>query len=306
MSNSSVILSYDIGIKNLGYCLLEIEKDENNKPILKQIIKWGIINTVSPPPPPPSCEWSGFTISSKKTGSIRTKCNCDKQACFIKNNINYCKKHTDKTCIINAIDFSKIKKKNINDLRIFCETKKITTDFSLKKAELVENIEKQIKNDFYIPITAIKNKTASEIDLISIGREMTRQLDLLLLSYKENEEPLLNKITHIYIENQISTIAIRMKSIQGMLTQYFIMREKRETPLCIKYISSSVKLKEEQHRTGQKHTTYTERKKMSIGLCEKILEESKNKDVIKWIDFFKNYGIKRDDLADSFLQGLYG
>lgn len=302
MSCSSVILSFDVGIKNLAFCILEIEKNTENKSIPKNIIKWGIINTVPPPPPPPICQWRGFSGTLKK----RKECNCEKSACFTKNDINFCKKHTEKTKIINAKDFSGIKKKTIENLKFFCETKKIISDFSKKKAELVEDIEKQIKTDFFIPITAIKNKTATEIDLISIGREMTRQLNLILLSDKEDEEPLINKITHIYIENQISTLAVRMKTIQGMITEYFIMRENKENPFCIKYISSSVKLKQEQTRTGQNNTTYTERKKMGIELCKKLLEESNHEEVNKWSDFFKNYGVKKDDLADSFLQGIYG
>ena len=35
----------------------------------------------------------------------------------------------------------------------------------------------------------------------------------------ENQTP-----THVIIENQISPIANRMKTIQGMITQYFIMK----------------------------------------------------------------------------------
>ena len=39
-----------------------------------------------------------------------------------------------------------------------------------------------------------------------------------------NKLPDIESITHVFIENQISPIANRMKTIQGMLAQYFIMK----------------------------------------------------------------------------------
>ena len=48
-------------------------------------------------------------------------------------------------------------------------------------------------------------------------------------------------ITHVVIENQLSPIANRMKTIQGMLAQYFIMIDEN---IDIQFISSSNKLKQ--------------------------------------------------------------
>ena len=51
-------------------------------------------------------------------------------------------------------------------------------------------------------------------------------LDRLYSRYKTEFDKIdkLKDITHIIIENQISPIATRMKTIQGLLTQYFIMK----------------------------------------------------------------------------------
>jgi hypothetical protein len=101
-------------------------------------------------------------------------------------------------------------------------------------------------------------------------------------------------IDYILIENQIGPIANRMNSIQGMLTQYFIMKGLYN----IKYVSASNKLK----NLIEKNTSYSERKKQSILIAKDILIQ-KNIDK-KYIDFFESHS-KKDDLADSLLQALW-
>jgi hypothetical protein len=79
-----------------------------------------------------------------------------------------------------------------------------------------------------------KTKSANDADLIDVGRQLCLQLDASLVS-------LSLPIHHVIVENQISPLASRMRTLQGMLTQYFIMRHPDAE---IHYISSSKKLKE--------------------------------------------------------------
>ena len=66
----------------------------------------------------------------------------------------------------------------------------------------------------------------------------------------------------------------------------------------IHFVSSHNKLK----AFDVKKKTYAERKKASIEVTEKIISE---KDSLKdWITLFNTHK-KKDDLADSFLQGLW-
>ena len=67
----------------------------------------------------------------------------------------------------------------------------------------------------------------------------------------------------------------------------------------IEYISSSNKLK---NFLEKKKTTYSERKQLSIEVTTKQLNDKP--ELTPWIDFFKTHK-KKDDLADSFLQGLW-
>ena len=81
---------------------------------------------------------------------------------------------------------------------------------------------------------------------------MTQKLDEL---YETNQ--LYKNTDTVLIENQIGKIAVRMKSIQGMLTQYFVGRGV-ET---IEYVSSMNKLK---NFCQKKNMNYKERKAESI------------------------------------------
>ena len=100
----------------------------------------------------------------------------------------------------------------------------------------------------------------------------------------------------VVIENQIGPLANRMKTLQGMVMQHFI---ELSVPI-IEEISASNKLKPFLSQ-GQK-TTYNERKKLGIEITLRQLKMTPK--ITNWIDFFKLHK-KKDDLADSFLQGLW-
>jgi hypothetical protein len=98
------------------------------------------------------------------------------------------------------------------------------------------------------------------------------------------------------MENQISTIASRMKTIQGMLAQYYIMQPYLPQ---VEFVSSANKLK---HLViSSVRDTYKQHKKDSIEFCEKFL--SSNQHLGNWGDIL--HTPKKDDLADAFLQGIW-
>ena len=116
-----------------------------------------------------------------------------------------------------------------------------------------------------------------------------RGIDVTMELFKDDE------FDHVIIENQVSPLANRMKTIQGMVTQYFVMKNVPN----IEYISSSNKLK---NFIEKKKTTYNERKKIGVEVTGKLINEKPG--LVKWEEFFKTHK-KKDDLADSFLQGLW-
>ena len=84
---------------------------------------------------------------------------------------------------------------------------------NFNKSVLLEKILKYFESNRLIKIDKSKEK-ATTIDLITIGKNIKKEFDKIDLS----------KIDIVIIENQISPIASRMKTIQGMLAQYFIMK----------------------------------------------------------------------------------
>lgn len=115
----------------------------------------------------------------------------------------------------------------------------------------------------------------------------------------------LGKVTHIILENQISTIASRMKTIQGMLAQYFIMKLDRSVH--IQFVSSLNKLKLYPRRIDieENPDKYKQHKEDAIYHTKQIL--MKNKELNSQLDMFSDFSSakKQDDLADSFLQSIW-
>jgi len=205
-----------------------------------------------------------------------------------------------------------------------------TTNLKVRKSDLIEEIKTTISRDFmepfdeqkysnYIsgaastaPTTTKPKKTnytyAHDLDLITYGRNMMKHLNVILAECS-------GPIDMMIIENQISTLASRMKTLQGMITQYFIMKD---VPM-IEFISASCKLKLFTN-TPLSHpdaaaepdvlcidaSTYADRKKSGIAVCRSLGEISRKhkSDYAKWIPVFETHK-KKDDLADCFLQGLW-
>tara|TARA_B100001094_G_scaffold318255_1_gene361590 strand:- start:246 stop:1088 length:843 start_codon:yes stop_codon:yes gene_type:complete len=277
------ILSIDVGIKNLAFCLLETEKggDSANK---FKILKWDTINL----------------LEQKKCSE------CGKPAKFSKNNIDYCRKHA-KNCeyqIPTPRDLN-IKRLNLNDIHEYIKSNDISLNIleqprkNIKRANIIEELQKYNDGKFFDPI---KEDNAGMVSLIEIGVNLRDRLDELLIEIEKTchgEE----KIERILIENQLSSLAIRMKTLQGMITQYFIMRGYEN----IEYVCSQNKLKlflerdknSERPSRGEK-TSYSERKKLGIKYCQELLNK---KGMHDWLEFMSKH-TKRDDLADSFLQGI--
>jgi hypothetical protein len=311
------IASFDIGIKNLSYCIIEIG-DAGAPATSFRIVSWGIINLVpiAPAPAPlPPCSCLGvYAMASRaKKGSggaasvVIKKCSA---VCFTRAGAFFCKKHAKGAggAVMSRKDFAAIKKKTIPQLREFCTECGVEWgDETLLKAARIDFIEKQVCDKFFMPLAvaraAVAAPSAKNMNLITAGRELARQLDAMA--------PIWDTITHVYIEQQMGSFAVRMKTIQAMVTQYFILRGAPE--LVIKYISPTKKLSVEGGAGAtapRKKTTYGERKNLGIELCQKILDERGaacgDNGGVHWNEFYRNYGAKRDDLADCFLQGIYG
>ena len=270
------ILSIDVGIKNLAYCLLD-----------DQVIhKWGVLSLVN--------NEKHICCAKIKGGK------CKSEAKFTKNDEMYCLKHAKKgEYIVPNPEFkpSNIKKMDIIKLKALADKYSIEYDLSLKKKELTKEILDFFENKCYEPIEVTN---ASDVDLITIGRA-------LKTSFNETF-PEDCVIRRVIIENQISPIANRMKTLQGMIAQYFIMRNGN---IHIEFVSAVNKLKDLDETDEVSHgddsnklvsnISYNQRKKIGVEKCGKLIKE---KNYTEWYQFFIN-NKKKDDLSDAFLQGIW-
>ena len=256
------ILSIDVGIKNLAFCLLDI--DEKNYTIEK---------------------WNSINICDETTKHCCIE-NCKHNAKYIFKENMYCKSHAKKTSLgipTPELQPNKIKKLKLKDLIIFADKYNINYEKPILKCNLYEKCLQQISEKY---LNIIQNVKANDVDLINLGRNMTKQFNIIFSNIN---------IDCVIIENQISPIANRMKTIQGMIAQYFIDKNVK----LIKFISASNKLK---NFTNEAVSSYNDRKKLGIKITKELLVTNKNLNK-HIINFDKSN--KKDDLADSFLQGLW-
>jgi hypothetical protein len=297
------ILSFDVGIKNLAYCLVNVVDANATK---FNILDWGVINL----------------ISTNNTDDASHKCmTCTKKASLqtIANDRHYCAIHAKKDAHFKPIDnkfkefavvhsLNKIPMKRLNEF-IAHYSIIIASGTGKKplKGELLEIVKKFISDYCFVKCgSGEKKKKANDFDLVRLGVALRDKLDATFSA------EIRQTIDKIVIENQIGPLAIRMKSLQGMITQYFIMKELTD----ISYISASNKLKmfegselmycdddiEEKNvedKDKESKKKYKERKDKSVEIVAKLVDG-----MPVWEKVFKTHA-KKDDLADSLLQALW-
>ena len=299
-------ISFDIGIKNMAYCVLS-STNNPDEPIV--IHDWNVLSMVEPDNSITyqcNCSIPG---KNKKTPSKL----CGKKSKYKKEEQYFCDRHAKKNTqwIIPTKQhtLTYIKKQKVQEIITLCNPPMLLINHdikSLKKEQLIEILMDFYQQRCYEPIIISKKVNANEVDLICIGKSIKRLF---------NQLPDIDTITHVLIENQISPIANRMKTIQGMLAQYFIMKS---DDIHISFVSSSHKLRQFKDINGfiptspvqntvilaKQNTTnpnYKSHKNDGILYTQQIL--SINNGFINWI-LTMNMP-KKDDLADAFLQGLW-
>lgn len=332
MSNIINILSFDVGIKHLAFCFFSINKTSNlitDNTLTFEIINWDVINLL---------------INGENEVVNEIKCKkCDKKATvqtISTEPIYLCTSHSKKHDTFKVIDnkfkefttlstLSRITSKKLSDFlnhyKIEVKNKKPL------KSELFETVFNYIKNNCFVKIgSGEKKQKANDYDLVKLGINLKANFDRIFTKY-------LPIIDYVIIENQIGPLAIRMKSLQAMVTQYFIMNNIHN----ISYVSSVNKLKifentkymyedgtdeeilviknDNLNDSDKKHKItninnninnsnindkkkYKERKNKSIEVVERILVSNEKYHI--WLNLFKTHK-KKDDLADSLLQGLW-
>jgi len=287
------ILSFDVGIINLAYCLFTKKADSNGK------LNWDII------------DWAIIDLAERQEHKCQ---DCGKKASLTQNDKYYCKVHSKK---VNSTPFAyedyfkNLEKKQINGCVFInneekCDKNCTMIDIS-KNTFCGTHAKKSYKNLCdNMKLNKIKKSNVKNLDF-----DDTR---LKLVMEFEKRKHLL-EANAVVIENQPSFKNPRMKSISGIIYDYFMIRgivDKSTTKSNItkvKFMSPSNKIKlasegETQQIVKLKADSESSKAyKLTKSLAVKYTQEMV-KHIPFWLNDFNSHK-KKDDLADAFLQGAY-
>lgn len=264
------IISFDVGIKNLAYCVANVTDSDQQW----NVEKWGVIDLTG---------WTQPTCT-----------HCKNRALFQFGGQTVCKRHAKLTSgmmppVSNTKGALRWKLERLREVALALGHDTATVE-TQKKTPLISFIKEALATKCLEPIGPPK---AAEMDMIDLGRRMTVELDALL-----EDTP---AIDIVLVENQIGTIATRMRTLQGMLYQYFIIRSPKAN-ICT--VSSSNKLKVTfpvevtAALSAFDTTSYAGRKKMGVAAVRAWLGVNGELALLSLFEKSK----KKDDLADSLLQ----
>jgi hypothetical protein len=299
------VLSIDVGMKNLAYCLFERENDVDTGPpdsMMQHlsIVAWDTVNlceddaTASQKPDAAMCSSDGCKFPAKFAHSNKNGNNGNNDNDADASSTYYCTRHANssgyKMPLLPSIASSRIlKKMTLDDLKTFSGeylSTVIPEKCNKSKIKLLQHVVSALDQEYLVAVSAKpKVISAASMDLITIGRNMHKRFDAL--------SHISSGVDTVIIENQLSTLATRMKTLQGMITQYFIMRGVPN----IQFISATNKLKLFSDAASDDKTEYADRKKRSIEITRTLIPAA------QLLKFEKHK--KKDDLADCFLQGLW-
>lgn len=332
---TKTIVSFDIGIKNLAYCVFSVREEQkpfsesgpkpfsaSSRPIPVEstepftIRDWGIINLIEQDvveKPKCNCRNAKGSVCGKSASYIFGEApKAQPEASLDPNETLYCLVHaksSSKLLPTKELSSAALKKLKVDELGELCIKHGIQVLTNDKKADILAKVVAHFAARTLTPLIATKSKNANQIHLVEIGKRIKTQFDHVFSKYY---------LTHVILENQISPIAGRMNTIQGMVSQYFIMRD-RTDQLAIDFISSAGKLKgfvpntlakpnegvttrPNEGPTKGPENTYKTHKRDGIAFCNQFMAANPGLATFRHII---DASTKKDDLADSFLQGIY-
>lgn len=269
------ICSFDLGIKNLSFCVVDFSEDGN----LAKIHKWTNVNL----------------LADGKESQTQTRCGftgCKSPASWILPNKSLlCKRcvtrgHAESlpVFLLNEKNKEKLTVSVMKSWLIENNVVDVSTVKLMKKTELLDLLQASC----VMPYKAPKSKGVSL-------QEILAGMDVAL----DDQLPIISIADRIRIENQPSEFAPHMKSVQMMLFALLTHRLKREYKWTgtIEFANAAVKTRGSGIAAGK--ATKKDRKAAAIQKVETILTEG-GPLFVSHLSEWKSQA-KMDDMADSFL-----
>ena len=328
------VLAFDIGIKNLAYCLVDSDGGGGNGCVLD----WAIINVAG-------------NESGEKKEEVCVK--CGKKVMYSFGGAKYCGTHIKtvvgkELCFFNdckrgamwvksgddngGVDLGGVCTKHKPVAGGYVKYKRVWGEIEgvvqiggkiVRKCSGVNKNGKPCKlkvgfrnsegDKWYCKkhaggiddaVAIVSKKNANKIGALELVSTMNQKLDLIKDKLLEAEV--------VILENQPSLTNPIMKNIQSCLFQYFVLRgitDGAENGSCVKNVVSMNATNKLKVYKGAAVTKFNHlknakarRKKISIEHTKCLLNQIGAEN--KWVDMF-NGSPKQDDLADAFLYCLY-
>jgi len=242
------LISFDIGIRNMAYCIFDTASTTDPAHASPTISEWTVLNVGELPTANTTTTTHKCSCMTKPKSAKSSAQSCTHPAKYADptNTKYYCMTHAKTSGFLlpkKAHEPAALKKRKAQDLYAFLQpfvSAATPATTATPPPQPHPFTKKQDALDFaknYFETHSLKlldqptSQNVKEIDLLTIGRNIKTLFD---------QSPQMAQVTHVIIENQISPLANRMKTIQGMVAQYFIMKN---PAIQIEFISSANKLK---------------------------------------------------------------
>ena len=263
-------LSWDVGIRNLAYCLMEKDNSGDIK-----ILGWDVIDLIGEIP----------EIIQKCEGTIKKGNPCTRNAKWKTEVGVYCNSHTPK-------DIESI---SLTPPKVCSQMVGKNKEKACQRKVFYQSNDK----DYYCKVHGKK------IVGLNIIKNVLSNFELCQMIIQKIEAiPELMDVDEVVIENQPTLKNPRMKTIQVMLFSQFVMRNQNNRIKNVSYISATNKLKEAYQKVDLSNIKMpvnkkAQRKKLGIIYTKELLQNQPEQ-----LNILNNHN-KKDDLCDSYLQGLY-
>lgn len=259
----SVVLSFDIGIRNLAWCLMK---------------KTGTQHTI--------LGWQNYDLlrgEGNETAIATLSCvSCSAKAIYSHGETKTCVRHCPSTHPALR-DLSGVLLKKMPPLagvKEILAARTITKGVSTKAAAGA-----QLAQLYSLPIPKLKVKKALETELTTLHDAIRK--------FITDQLPLFRQATHILLENQPVLKNPTMKSVQILL--FATLRDLLQpNPPQLFLVHAGKKVQVE----AKGDEGYKDRKQASEARVRKVLSDS-TADSVKWLGLFNSHA-KKNDLADAF------
>lgn len=274
------VMAWDVGIKNLAYCIIRSETD---------ILDWDIIN---------------ISGCSKITccGQTKAKKVCGKAASvYIDEDHGYCETHKSQASSVWSDDMVEELFSVCTGYCEYVNTKGVKCTAKAKRYHDIKYCGTHAKAEMKRVcanrgVKPVKSRVQGKIPTQELQINLFRILDAKLDQFIEYG------VKHVYIENQPSLVNPKMKALACSLMDYFLLRSKIDLKIdisIVSFISPNTKLalipdaKAKIKAAGK--DKYAVTKKLTVDDTIATLKDNKHA-----LAIFESFKPKQDDAADAY------